>query len=116
MALGKAVVFCAVLLPCLALCAKIPSPVVAETKDNRIINGYTAEIGQFPYQVSLRNQNRHFCGASIIHPNWVVTAYHCVSGRTPEFVTAVVGAIHLLYDGTNVTVIEIVHHPEAYIK
>lgn len=113
MTLNKAVVLCAVLLPCLALCGIIPSSVEAE---NRIINGYTAEPGQFPYQVSLRNQNRHFCGGSIIHPNWVVTAYHCVAGRTPGAVTAVVGAIHLLYDGSNVTVTEIAHHPEAYIE
>ncbi|KAF5272647.1 hypothetical protein FQR65_LT04889 [Abscondita terminalis] len=30
----------------------------------RILNGSTAAVGQFPYQVSLRDKpNRHFCGA-----------------------------------------------------
>lgn len=113
MSLNKGVVFCVLLLPYLALCGKIPSSVVAEGPDSRIMNGHTAAPGQFPYQVSLRYQNSHFCGGAIIHPNWVVTAYHCVAGRTPALATAVVGANHLLYDGTNVTVLEIVHHPEA---
>lgn len=46
----------------------------------RIIGGTNIDISNVPWQVSLRNiaSNRHFCGASIISKNWVVTAAHCV--------------------------------------
>ena len=36
--------------------------------------------GDFPHQVSLQDtdrQNPHFCGASIIHPKFLLTAAHC---------------------------------------
>ena len=48
----------------------------------RIIGGTDIDISNVPWQVSLRNiaSNRHFCGASIISKNWVVTAAHCVQG------------------------------------
>lgn len=112
----KAIVFCVLLLPCLALCATIPSPMVVEAPDGRIINGNTAEIGQFPYMVSLRYQNSHFCGGAIINANWVATVYNCVANRTPATVTVVVGANHLRNDGTNVAVVQINHHPDAIVE
>lgn len=46
---------------------------------DRIVGGIDANVGQFPYQVSLqRKDGSHFCGGSILNKNFVLTAAHCV--------------------------------------
>merc|ERR1711923_534473 len=43
----------------------------------KIIGGMEAEVGEFPWQVSVRNflvGISHFCGGSIIDPHWILTA------------------------------------------
>nr|XP_054602403.1 uncharacterized protein tmprss3a [Nothobranchius furzeri] len=47
----------------------------------RIVGGNMSKPGQFPWQVSLHLNNEHICGGSIIAPNWIVTAAHCVWGH-----------------------------------
>ncbi|CAB0035222.1 unnamed protein product [Trichogramma brassicae] len=37
------------------------------------------EVEDFPYQVSIQSRNSHSCGGSIIGPQWILTAGHCVS-------------------------------------
>ncbi|XP_043935470.1 chymotrypsinogen A-like [Protopterus annectens] len=44
----------------------------------RIVNGEEAVSGSWPWQISLQDRtNWHFCGASLISSQWVVTAAHC---------------------------------------
>ncbi|XP_075438994.1 chymotrypsinogen B-like [Ascaphus truei] len=44
----------------------------------RIVNGQNAVSGSWPWQVSLQNQTGfHFCGGSLINPNWIISAAHC---------------------------------------
>ena len=45
--------------------------------DGRIIGGQDARIEQFGWQLSLRIQRFHICGASIISANRALTAAHC---------------------------------------
>ncbi|NXU51928.1 CTRL protease, partial [Turnix velox] len=56
----------------------VPSITPMVKYDERIINGYSAVSGSWPWQVSLQSRTgSHFCGGSLISENWVVTAAHC---------------------------------------
>ncbi|TRY56322.1 hypothetical protein DNTS_031855 [Danionella cerebrum] len=47
---------------------------------NRIVGGTTVNSkGVWPWQVSLQYSGRHLCGGSIITPQWILTAAHCVN-------------------------------------
>lgn len=49
----------------------------------KIVGGQQASPGQFPYQVGMYIQmdlNEVFCGGSLISPNSVLTAAHCILG------------------------------------
>ncbi|XP_071642201.1 chymotrypsin-1-like [Temnothorax longispinosus] len=45
-----------------------------------IIDGKYAPIRKFPYQVSLRYNDKHYCGGSIINNCNILTAASCVAG------------------------------------
>lgn len=59
---------------------------------SRVINGQDASPHSWPWQVSLRVRGRHICGGSLIRPDWIVTAAHCVYRNSdPSGYTVVVG-------------------------
>ncbi|XP_064469832.1 trypsin-1-like [Ornithodoros turicata] len=53
----------------------------------RIVGGRNASPGEFPWQVSIqmKNDGFHFCGGSIIAPDVVVTAAHCMQRQAVSF-------------------------------
>ena len=58
----------------------------------RVVNGNNAAPNSWPWQVSLRFNNNHFCGGSLIGKDLVLTAAHCFRFITDlSKVTIVVG-------------------------
>jgi len=69
----------ALLFVCLGL------PAISFAADWRIIGGSNANIGNHPWQASLRNDGQHTCGAVLISATRALTAAHCGGGLTSAY-------------------------------
>nr|XP_061805640.1 serine protease 27-like [Nerophis lumbriciformis] len=59
---------------------------------SRIVGGQNAIEGDWPWMVSLHRRGSHFCGASLINNQWLLTAAHCF-GSSNGPVTAYLGRL-----------------------
>lgn len=63
----------------IALMTKYRNSTQPEFVDFRIVGGNAVvNSRRFPWMVSLQNNGKHFCGAMLIHPSWILTAKHCL--------------------------------------
>lgn len=87
----------------------------------RIIGGQEAGENEWPWIVALFNSDAEnpadgqFCGGTLIHPWWVVTASHCLPNETPDSFEVAIGIHDLRNDPENtyrrVAVQEVYLHP-----
>jgi hypothetical protein len=57
----------------------------------RITGGSTINITEAPWQVILKQGSSYICGGSIIAPNFILTAKHCIEGVSPSAIQVVAG-------------------------
>lgn len=87
-----------------------------EAGDDKIFGGTPADRGEFPWQVSLGvswvadTGLAHFCGGTIYRAQWIITAGHCVGGRTAEQIAVAYGSNILGIGNKRVNVAKIIRH------
>ncbi len=108
---------------------RVPEARAAQRKaagdsNDRVFGGFAAEQGAWPFQVALltsymldnrpeSQMDAQFCGGSLIAPNWVLTAAHCLVNEgkpvPAEAITVLSGATYLA-EGKRLKVAEVIVH------
>jgi len=69
-------------------------PAIAPNVNMRVVGGVEATPHSWPWMVSLQRDGNHFCGGSLINPQWVLSAAHCSPGFSSLTVNEVVVGLH----------------------
>ncbi|XP_015423653.1 PREDICTED: mastin [Myotis davidii] len=88
-----------------------------------IVGGHDAAVGAWPWQVGLWFWNQTssqwslYCGGSLIHSQWVLTAAHCIPGTNPvtRHFKVQLGQLRPSYSDS-VQVARIIRHPKYRLE
>jgi pyruvate/2-oxoglutarate dehydrogenase complex dihydrolipoamide acyltransferase (E2) component len=91
------------------LCA-LSAALAAASPAAAVIGGRPATEA-YPWQAALADAGGQFCGASLVRPDWVLTAAHCADGEEASKLHVILGRHKLSSsDGEEIPVAEIVVH------
>ncbi|XP_065354166.1 mite allergen Der p 3-like [Calliphora vicina] len=83
--------------------------------EGRVVNGTATDVTKYPFIVSLRGATgSHSCGSSIIAPRWILTAAHCVSGRSASQLSIQYATTKISANGENVVAVKRIIMHEDY--
>jgi len=118
----KIIFICAILLSVFMLGGEVWAS--SPKSSARIVGGNDAEEGAWPWMTALSDNDMLplydgvYCGGTLIHPRWILTAAHCVKEKfnrdmAPEDISVVMGVHDLKKDsGEWMDVKRIISHPD----
>ncbi|MEQ2193201.1 hypothetical protein XENOCAPTIV_026078, partial [Xenoophorus captivus] len=78
-------------------CGQVPPPETGLNQSSqvevRLVGASHCTHGDCPWQVLVQLNGNSHCGGVLIHPDWVITAAHCVHGKNTQNLTVVAGKI-----------------------
>lgn len=78
--------------------------------NTRIVGGNDTNTGKWPFAVILMADGALVCGGSLVAPNWVLTAAHCIAENPDE---VILGRTDLTTnEGERIGIIKTIVHPE----